>query len=69
VKFVVPAKAGTHRSVPETAEKWVLALAGTTAFLSLCMAETLLRMRFASRSAAFQIPIASIEAARHDPAS
>jgi len=38
-------------------------------FLSLCMAETLLRMRFASRSAAFQIPIASIEAARHDPAS
>jgi hypothetical protein len=38
-------------------------------FLSLCMAETLLRMRFASRSAALQIPIASVTAARHDPAS
>jgi hypothetical protein len=29
-KFVIPAKAGTHRSVPETVEKWLPAFAGTT---------------------------------------
>jgi hypothetical protein len=32
-KAVVPAKAGIHFSVPETAEAWVPAFAGTTVFI------------------------------------